>query len=319
MYHLLCPKKHYTKTCVIIANDYANRTSNVAIFTTGRRYILIMAGAVLKAKHSLLGKDMLPVILNMTDQTLDVENFARLKKEHSLERVLHSKIFQVLGINENLDQMRRLVHFSIIHANLAGAPVRQTLVEPIASTSSSSMEKSVSDLASEKSQLKVDDALREVRVLASRPKLTQPHVLIAALENLVDVATKVGHKDSDFFSKALLACRRYDDEGDVCGLCMKLIGSAEDKKVASAVNEWAKWKKYNSHKDNSKFQNANINQPVPGMAPGFTWPFGSQGFPMSFPGYGMPQNGYPMYGNGFYGGPMFQGRQRFRKSYNANN
>ena len=40
--------------------------------------------------------------------------------------------------------------------------------------------------------------------------------------------------------KALAACRQHEEHPDVCGLCLKLLGSSDDRKIASSVSEWAK-------------------------------------------------------------------------------
>ena len=66
-------------------------------------------------------------------------------------------------------------------------------------------------------------------------KLPSPGVLIAAMEVLVENATKSGHGELDYFNKALSACRQYEDHSDVCNLCLKLLGSSEDKQISSVV------------------------------------------------------------------------------------
>lgn len=104
------------------------------------------------------------------------------------------------------------------------------------------LEQNVSVLKSKSGEQKVDDAIRQVRLLAARLKLTPSHVLIASLEMLVDVAKCEGHKDAEFFNKALQACRRFEESEDVCGLCLKLIGSSEDRKISTAIAEWVKGK-----------------------------------------------------------------------------
>lgn len=104
------------------------------------------------------------------------------------------------------------------------------------------LEDRLKGLKSKSGEQKVDDAIRQVRLLAARPKLKQSHVLIASLEMLVDVAKCEGHKDAEFFNKALQACRRFEESEDVCGLCLKLIGSSEDRKISTAIAEWVKGK-----------------------------------------------------------------------------
>jgi hypothetical protein len=90
----------------------------------------------------------------------------------------------------------------------------------------------------------VGESLAQVRILTSRPNLTPSHVLLAAIEALVTVATKFGHKEAEFFSKAYTHCKKFENSKDIGNLAMKLFGSAEDKKLASMVVEWMKGKKY---------------------------------------------------------------------------
>ena len=90
----------------------------------------------------------------------------------------------------------------------------------------------------------VEDALHQIRVLAARPALTAPHVLLAAVELLVEQAALSGHADAPFYSKALRACREMSTVEDLGGLCLKLFGSAEDKKISAALSEFAKSKRY---------------------------------------------------------------------------
>lgn len=66
----------------------------------------------------------------------------------------------------------------------------------------------------------VEEALKNVRTLASRQKLVSPGVLIAAFEVLVDNASAGGHPDEDFFQKALIACRQHEEHQDLCSLCL---------------------------------------------------------------------------------------------------
>jgi hypothetical protein len=91
------------------------------------------------------------------------------------------------------------------------------------------MEEAIKDLQSSKGS-KVEDAFRQINILAGRPKLTSPAVIIAAVESLVDIASRSSHKDLDYFCKALQACRRYETSPDLCSLCFRLFGSQEDKK-----------------------------------------------------------------------------------------
>uniref|UniRef100_A0A8W8L9T9 Tyr recombinase domain-containing protein n=1 Tax=Magallana gigas TaxID=29159 RepID=A0A8W8L9T9_MAGGI len=179
---------------------------------------------VLKPKHSLFGKSLLPVIMELKSNQpgMQIDTFARLKKDHPLEKYsleelkvefnrLTGETIQslliILSQEESVDLVRKIMHFSILHANNVGAPKGQVLTEIAPSAAGSSgpctgngdgaanledrlkgLEQNVSVLKSKSGEQKVDDAIRQVRLLAARPKLTPSHVLIASLEMLVDVA-----------------------------------------------------------------------------------------------------------------------------------
>jgi hypothetical protein len=150
-----------------------------------------------------------------------------------------------------------------------------------------------------KEELQVTDSLKHISILAARPQLTSPSVLVAAVEALVDVATKAGHKEAEYYRKSLQACRRFEESADIFGLCQKLFGSADDKTISSAVAEWSKAKKY-----------ANVFAPFGGLQ-------GLQGeASVGQQGWGQPA--YPPGGPswGFGGGapraPSFVGRARAR-------
>jgi len=73
------------------------------------------------------------------------------------------------------------------------------------------IEQKILNLKSQTGDNKVEEALRQVRILVSRPKLTPTHVLIAALEMLVDVATQSSHKEVEFLvrhSKHIVGLKR---------------------------------------------------------------------------------------------------------------
>ena len=71
----------------------------------------------------------------------------------------------------------------------------------------SSLKQEVDALKTKRLDLQVDEALANIRNLASRPKLTSPHVLLAAVEMLVDIAHKTSHKEAGLYSKAFSTCK----------------------------------------------------------------------------------------------------------------
>lgn len=118
-------------------------------------------------------------------------------------------------------------------------------------------------------------------------------MLLASLEVLVDCALKAGHSDTEYFSKALQACRQFEDNPDVCNLCLKLLGSSEDKKISATIAEWAKNKKYDSkvvekEKEPKVSQNVNIipdQQNMPFLYPPYPSPMS---FGSAYPGAVFP-------------------------------
>lgn len=130
-----------------------------------------------------------------------------------------------------------------------------------------------------------------IRILATRPKLTIPGILLATIEMLVDAANKVNHKDSVLFSKSYAMCKKFEDHTDFCGLVLKLFGSQEDK-ISSLISDQIKLKKY---QDGSK-EKTTVQQNDMLVASGSGYPLLGFGFPS--PGFKFP---YP----GFYPGPGY--------------
>lgn len=155
----------------------------------------------------------------------------------------------------------------------------------------SSLKQEVDALKTKRLDMQVDEALANIRTLASRPKLTAPHVLLAAIETLVDIALTTNHKEAAMFSKAFSTCKKYEDNEEFCSLVLKLFGSQEDKRIASLVADWAKSRKYESSdkvKENTrgKVQNDNPVKPYPMPSyPGFgiMHPYGNFGMQMPCP------------------------------------
>lgn len=100
---------------------------------------------VLKPKHSLLGKSLLPVIMELKSNQpgMQIDTFARLKKDHplekySLEELIIQSLLIILSQEESVDLVRKIMHFSILHANNVGAPKGQVLTEIAPSAAGSS-------------------------------------------------------------------------------------------------------------------------------------------------------------------------------------
>ncbi|KAK3107550.1 hypothetical protein FSP39_017076 [Pinctada imbricata] len=207
---------------------------------------------VLKKRHSLHGKNLLPLIMRFKEadiEDIEVDSLARLKEEHRLERYTIEELegefyslcgekvedfYQLAGKSRSKESAMVLLNMAIHLANEIGAP-RGTPLQPLtpnsATTSNrksatvtaaagspdqqqpvvnmtkkdsqpedriSAVEKAIQDLKKDKGS-QVEEALRQINVLAGRPKLTSPAVIIAAVESLVDVATRTSDKNLEYY------------------------------------------------------------------------------------------------------------------------
>lgn len=160
------------------------------------------------------------------------------------------------------------------------------------------MESNIDSLKTQQITEKVSEVLKHVRTLAGRPKLTSASVLIAAMEVLVDCAHKAGNPDMEFYSKALQACRQFEGHDDICNLCLKLVGSSEDKKMSATIADWQKTTKRNDNVNKAGDQSDgrpchhNTMNDMPSQS---TYPYPSYPFqhPMNF-GQGYPPLNGPL-------------------------
>ncbi|XP_071150189.1 uncharacterized protein [Mytilus edulis] len=251
---------------------------------------------ILKPRHTLVGKGLLPMILvfKSADDDVPVENLARLKKDHPLNNYslddlsiefkrLTAESFKdvitLAGKGLNLKNGLQLMHKAILFPNLIGGPKGSSIT----------------------TFDQVIEALKSVRALAGRPKLTPPSVLIAALEVLVECANKASHPEADFYSKALQACRQFENHDDISNLCLKLLGSSEDKNITANIAEWQKNARKNEKTD-EKVESKGCNQmPIQSVSGPSAFPYPCPAFPYNpFPvGYGNPVgcgNGFPVNG-----------------------
>jgi len=109
-----------------------------------------MTHLVLKPRHTLIGKGLLPMILEFKSSTADigVADLARLKKDHALENYSLDELateFKKLtgeleelkdvmilsGKDLNLDNAQQLMHKAILFANLIGGPKGSALTTAV--------------------------------------------------------------------------------------------------------------------------------------------------------------------------------------------
>ncbi|CAC5388722.1 unnamed protein product [Mytilus coruscus] len=189
-----------------------------------------------------------------------------------------------------------------------------TSADSAAQKETRAMRQDLDALKNKSKDMQGDDALQYVRTLASRPKLTSnPSVLLAAIEMLVDAANKADHKNSAMYQKSLSTCRKYEEHPDFCGLVLKLFGSQEDKHISSLVADWAKSKKYD------EVEHTCSKSDKKGAPPPQKYCIGYPGFGFPTPGFGAPYPGFFPGPSGFH--PPFRGgagRDRRRSNRIAN-
>lgn len=105
-----------------------------------------MSHLVLKPKHTLIGKSLLPMILKFKSaDDIDPENLARLKSTYPLTKYSVDElaaefvkitgdelknVMLLAGKDLDLDNSRLLLHQTILFANLIGAPKGSSLTDP---------------------------------------------------------------------------------------------------------------------------------------------------------------------------------------------
>lgn len=97
---------------------------------------------VLKKRHSLVGKNILPIVRKLRDSNLSIVNYARFRMNIPLESMPDDEIInsfreltgesekeciEMSGKDVSSDTLRALSHFSILHANEFGQPSGQSL------------------------------------------------------------------------------------------------------------------------------------------------------------------------------------------------
>lgn len=96
------------------------------------------APMLLKAKHSMVGKSLIPVInqVKLHNDGITIQ-WARLKQDHSLESYTLNELYSefeqltgetmkdvisLTGKDDNISTARLLMHYSIVQANTVGGP-----------------------------------------------------------------------------------------------------------------------------------------------------------------------------------------------------
>ncbi|XP_029187612.2 uncharacterized protein LOC114955032 [Acropora millepora] len=84
----------------------------------------------------------------------------------------------------------------------------------------------------------VEHALVTVRQLAGRPSpLIDNHSLLAALEQLADVARQTGHAEKKKYDAIFRQCKPLLRDGRLASVVTRLLGDPEEKQVASQIQK----------------------------------------------------------------------------------
>ncbi|KAK2555891.1 Protein LIGHT-DEPENDENT SHORT HYPOCOTYLS 5 [Acropora cervicornis] len=84
----------------------------------------------------------------------------------------------------------------------------------------------------------VEHALATVRQLAGRPSpLIDNHSLLAALEQLADVARQTGHVEKKNYDAIFRQCKPLLRDGRLASVVTRLLGDPEEKQVASQIQK----------------------------------------------------------------------------------
>ena len=112
----------------------------------------------------------------------------------------------------------------------------------------------------------VEHALATVRQLAGRPSpLIDNHSLLAALEQLADVARQTGHTEKKKYDAIFRQCKPLLGDGRLASVVTRLLGDPEEKQVASQIQKILK---------SGTAQSASPSRPprCPYAPPGFGYP-----------------------------------------------
>ena len=156
------------------------------------------------------------------------------------------------------------------------------------------LERELKQLREDTDSGSVESALSTVRTLAGKSKGVPPANLLAAVEHLSDVATRVNHSEADFYRGALKEARQHDEASNFRHLIVRLLGSSVEKKIAASVDSWRK-----------------VNKSVGGaMVPSSKGEQGEQKMSSGAYSYQFPHFVIPKFDGAGYGPPMNRGRGR---------
>lgn len=85
----------------------------------------------------------------------------------------------------------------------------------------------------------VSRAIQNVRLLASRPSpLVDPVALVAALQQLADIARDTGHADREKFNAVFKQCRPLISNVHLPAIVTRLLGEEQERLVANQINKF---------------------------------------------------------------------------------
>ncbi len=116
----------------------------------------------------------------------------------------------------------------------------------------------------------VVQAAAQVRALASSDAGNK--AIMAALDSLVDVAIRVGHKDLSLYQGLRAQALHLKDQLSIPGLCLEVLSEKENDRLSSAVLKGLK-----EQKAKQEDEKKSVNETLPPQP--FQWPYAQYNVP----------------------------------------
>jgi hypothetical protein len=151
------------------------------------------------------------------------------------------------------------------------------------------MERELKRMREATHQESVEQALKQVRSLASKPTVSGT-VLVASIENLVDTAMRTGHAQAQAYKMSLRAVAEFEGSPEIRSLVLSLFGDATAKRLTKIVDDWRKTVPKTAPPTSSPSSPSHIASVSPVLAPmqQLQAPPGYLPSPLQHPNYSYP-------------------------------
>ncbi|XP_061169412.1 uncharacterized protein LOC133178716 [Saccostrea echinata] len=217
--------------------------------------------AVLRKRHSLRGKDIFPLIKRVRAAEEPDGTLARVKMNTPVESMGREEMnaafegltgesaeecLQMVGGRQE-DDLRKLLHYTILYANEVGQPDGQDLetdesarTEPLAKKQKKSeegLEKRIQDLEKSKKneeEEEIGNLKAKVRGLCMQTEPSLPLILVC-IEELARTARKSNYEEAAVFEELSRQANCNKDKLDIPSFCMTVLGGKATDVVSKAL------------------------------------------------------------------------------------